>query len=115
MVDDKKLSQADADSAAELIWLVAWMIPIKELAMTTSIRLTLMLLLKKLRKLMAWVRWNRKNGYKIHTEMDANSQANMQQTYENTHLFPTSESDGSTAQSASVALDPTTGAVRGHQ
>ena len=32
---------------------------------------------------------------------------------ENTYLFPTSESDGSTAQSASVALDPTTGAVRG--
>ena len=54
-----------------------------------------------------------KNGYKIYTEMDANSQANMQQTYENTYLFPTSESDGSTAQSASVALDPTTGAVRG--
>ena len=54
-----------------------------------------------------------KNGYKIYTEMDANSQANMQQTYENTYLFPTSESDGSTAQSASVALDPSTGAVRG--
>ena len=27
--------------------------------------------------------------------------------------FPRSESDGSTAQSASVALDPSTGAVRG--
>ncbi len=45
--------------------------------------------------------------------MDANSQANMQQTYENSYLFPTSESDGSTAQSASVALDPSTGAVCG--
>ncbi len=41
--------------------------------------------------------------YKIYTEMDANSQTNMQQTYENAYLFPTSESDGSTAQSASVA------------
>ena len=40
----------------ELIWLVVWMIPIKGLAMTTSIRLTLMPSLKKLRKLMAWVR-----------------------------------------------------------
>ena len=40
----------------ELIWLVAWMIPIKGLAMTTSIRLTLMPSLKKLRKLMVWVR-----------------------------------------------------------
>ena len=35
-----------------------------------------------------------KNGYKIYTEMDANSQANMQQTYENTYLFLHPESDG---------------------
>ena len=51
MVDDKKLSQADADSAAGVDMLVAWMIPIKGLAMTTSIRLTLMPSLKKLRNL----------------------------------------------------------------
>ena len=54
-----------------------------------------------------------KNGYKIYTELDANSQSGMQQTYDNTYLFPTSDSDGTTAQSASVALDPITGAVRG--
>ncbi|MGT2907743.1 penicillin-binding protein PBP2A [Streptococcus dentiloxodontae] len=54
-----------------------------------------------------------KNGYKIYTEMDTNYQTNMQETYSYTGLFPTSAYDGTSAQSASVAIDPTTGAVRG--
>lgn len=53
------------------------------------------------------------NGYKIYTELDQNYQAGMQLTFDNDDLFPVSEYDGTTAQSASVALDPKTGAVRG--
>ena len=114
MVDDKKLSQADADSAAgvdmasrlddtyqgtgdDYKYPSYFDAVIEEATKTYGLSEDEIV----------------KNGYKIYTEMDANSQANMQQTYENTYLFPTSESDGSTAQSASVALDPTTGAVRG--
>lgn len=52
------------------------------------------------------------NGYRIYTEMDQNSQASMQLIYDDESLFPTSSVDGSSAQSASVALDPKTGAVR---
>lgn len=53
------------------------------------------------------------NGYKIYTELDQNYQAGMQLTFDNDDLFPVSEYDGTTAQAASVALDPKTGAVRG--
>ncbi len=53
------------------------------------------------------------NGYKIYTELDTNYQSGMQQTFDNTSLFPTSDYDGTTAQGASVALDPKTGGVRG--
>ena len=52
------------------------------------------------------------NGYRIHTELDQNYQANMQVIYENTSLFPTAE-DGTHAESGSVALEPKTGGVRG--
>ncbi len=52
------------------------------------------------------------NGYRIHTELDQNYQANMQVIYENTWLFPTAE-DGTHAESGSVALEPKTGGVRG--
>ena len=114
MVDDEKLSQADADSAAG-VDMASRLVDtyqgtgddyrypsyfdavIEEATKTYGLSEDEIV----------------KNGYKIYTEMDANSQANMQQTYENSYLFPTSESDGSTAQSASVALDPSTGAVRG--
>lgn len=51
------------------------------------------------------------NGYRIYTELDQNSQANMQVIYDNTELFPVAE-DGTQAQGASVALDPKTGGVR---
>lgn len=53
------------------------------------------------------------NGYRIYTELDQNYQSGMQQTLDNDELIPVSEIDGSQAQAASVALDPTTGGVRG--
>ena len=52
------------------------------------------------------------NGYRIYTEMDQNSQANMQVIYNDESMFPSSVHDGQSAQAASVALDPKTGAVR---
>lgn len=52
------------------------------------------------------------NGYKIYTELDTNYQDGMQTVYADTSLFPTSPTDGSSAQSASVAIDPSTGGVR---
>lgn len=53
------------------------------------------------------------NGYKIYTELDQNYQANMQAVFDNTSYFPTSDYDGESAQGASVAMEPSTGAVRG--
>ncbi|WEV61345.1 penicillin-binding protein PBP2A [Streptococcaceae bacterium ESL0729] len=50
------------------------------------------------------------NGYKIYTGLDQNYQIGLQDTYAATYLFPRA-SDGVVAQSASVALDPSTGAV----
>lgn len=52
------------------------------------------------------------NGYKIYTELDTNYQEGMQSVYSQDYLFPSSPYDGSTAQSASVAVDPKTGGVR---
>ncbi|MBP2623873.1 penicillin-binding protein PBP2A [Streptococcus oricebi] len=52
------------------------------------------------------------NGYKIYTELDQNYQASLQVIYDNDSLFPVSEADGTSAESASVALDPKTGGVR---
>lgn len=52
------------------------------------------------------------NGYRIYTEMDQNSQASMQVIFNDETIFPTSSYDGTSAQAASVALDPTTGGVR---
>lgn len=52
------------------------------------------------------------NGYRIYTEMDQNSQASMQVIFNDKTMFPTSSFDGTSAQAASVALDPTTGGVR---
>ena len=53
------------------------------------------------------------NGYKIYTELDQNYQTGMQTTFNTASLFPVSEQDGTSAQGASVALDPKTGGVRG--
>lgn len=52
------------------------------------------------------------NGYRIYTEMDQNSQASMQVIFNDETMFPTSSYDGTSAQAASVALDPATGGVR---
>lgn len=52
------------------------------------------------------------NGYRIYTEMDQNSQASMQLIYNEESMFPQSSYDGTYAQAASVALEPTTGGVR---
>lgn len=52
------------------------------------------------------------NGYRIYTEMDQSSQASMQLIYNEESMFPQSSYDGTYAQAASVALDPTTGGVR---
>ncbi|HER1571274.1 TPA: penicillin-binding protein [Streptococcus pyogenes] len=53
------------------------------------------------------------NGYKVYTELDQNYQTGMHTTFNNDELFPVSAYDGSSAQAASVALDPKTGGVRG--
>lgn len=53
------------------------------------------------------------NGYRIYTELDQNYQTGMQTTFDNDALFPVSDYDGTSAQAASVALDPKTGGVRG--
>lgn len=53
------------------------------------------------------------NGYKIYTELDQNYQTNMQAAFDNTYNFPVSDYDGQSAQGASVAMDPATGAVQG--
>lgn len=50
------------------------------------------------------------NGYKIYTSMDQNMQSGLQKTYSDPSFFPQA-SDGTYAQSASVAIDPKTGAV----
>lgn len=50
------------------------------------------------------------NGYKIYTGMDQNMQSGLQKTYSDPSFFPQA-SDGTYAQSASVAVDPKTGAV----
>lgn len=50
------------------------------------------------------------NGYKIYTGMDQNMQAGLQKTYDDPNFFPQA-ADGTYAQSASVAIDPKTGAV----
>ena len=50
------------------------------------------------------------NGYKIYTGMDQNTQSGLQKTYSDPSFFPQA-SDGTYAQSASVAIDPKTGAV----
>lgn len=51
-------------------------------------------------------------GYKIYTELDQNYQVGMQYVYDDPSYFPVAE-DGESSQSASVAMDPKTGAVRG--
>lgn len=49
-------------------------------------------------------------GYKIYTGLDQKMQADMEETFSNSWLFPKA-SDGTTAQAASVAMDPQNGDV----
>jgi penicillin-binding protein 2A len=51
-------------------------------------------------------------GYKIYTTLNQASQTAMQNTYANNAFFPQSEVDGEFAQSASIAINPQTGAVQ---
>ncbi|KAF1296657.1 penicillin-binding protein [Enterococcus sp. JM4C] len=51
------------------------------------------------------------NGYKIYTTLNQNYQQQMEATYQNDALFPANAVDGAMVQSASVALDPKTGGV----
>ncbi|MGT2742318.1 penicillin-binding protein PBP2A [Streptococcus plurextorum] len=53
------------------------------------------------------------NGYKIYTELDQNYQTGMQDALNNSDFVYVSDYDGQSSQAASVALDPTTGGVRG--
>ena len=50
-------------------------------------------------------------GYKIYTTLDQKMQANMQDSFSNSYLFPANASDGTKIQGASIALDPKTGGV----
>ncbi len=50
-------------------------------------------------------------GYKIYTSLDQNYQTQMQNTYNETWLFPQNAADGTMPQSGSVSLDPKTGGV----
>lgn len=52
------------------------------------------------------------NGYKIYTELDQNYQVGMQAALDDDNFIYVAN-DGETSQAASVALDPSTGGVRG--
>lgn len=52
-------------------------------------------------------------GLKIYTTLNQNYQQSLQDKFEQSWLFPQSAADGTQVQGASVAMDPTTGAVRG--
>ena len=49
-------------------------------------------------------------GYKIYTGLDQNMQADLEETFSHSWLFPKA-SDGTVAQAASIAMDPQTGDV----
>lgn len=50
-------------------------------------------------------------GYKIYTTLNQNYQTKMQEDFSDSTLFPQNASDGTQAQGASIAIDPTTGGV----
>ncbi|HIY93257.1 PBP1A family penicillin-binding protein [Companilactobacillus sp. HBUAS56275] len=50
-------------------------------------------------------------GYKIYTTLDQKMQTNMQNSFNNSYLFPSNAADGTKIQGASIALDPKTGGV----
>ena len=50
-------------------------------------------------------------GYKIYTTLDQKIQSSMQNSFENSYLFPANAADGTKPQGASVAVDPKTGGI----
>ncbi len=51
------------------------------------------------------------NGYKIYTTLDQGQQRAMQRSFEDDDNFPADSADGKMVQSASIAMDPKTGGV----
>lgn len=51
------------------------------------------------------------DGYKIYTTLDQEQQSSMQDTYDNDNNFPDNSADGTKVQSASIAMNPKTGGV----
>src|SRR5699024_959429 len=47
-------------------------------------------------------------GYKIYTTLDQNIQTKMQNSFDNSYLFPANAADGTKVQGASIAVDPKT-------
>lgn len=52
-----------------------------------------------------------KNGYKIYTALDQSQQSKMETTFKQNWLFPDNAADGTLVQGSSVAIDPKTGGV----
>ncbi|MFD1471055.1 PBP1A family penicillin-binding protein [Companilactobacillus mishanensis] len=50
-------------------------------------------------------------GYKIYTTLNQNMQSSMEDSFDNSGLFPANAADGKEAQGASIAVDPQTGGV----
>ncbi len=50
-------------------------------------------------------------GYKIYTTLDPDIQKSMENSFDNSSLFPANASDGTTVQGASIAVDPKNGGV----
>jgi penicillin-binding protein 2A len=50
-------------------------------------------------------------GYKVYTTLDPTYQTKMQEAFDNDANFPANAADGTPAQAASIAVDPTTGGV----
>lgn len=52
-----------------------------------------------------------KNGYKIYTALDQTQQSKMETTFEQSYLFPDNAADGTVVQGSSIAINPKTGGV----
>ncbi|WP_057887699.1 PBP1A family penicillin-binding protein [Companilactobacillus mindensis] len=50
-------------------------------------------------------------GYKIYTTLDQKMQSSMQNSFDNSYLFPSNATDGTKVQGASIAVDPKNGGI----
>ncbi|MFC6322180.1 PBP1A family penicillin-binding protein [Companilactobacillus baiquanensis] len=50
-------------------------------------------------------------GYKIYTTLDQSMQKSMENSFDNSNLFPANASDGTAVQGASIAVDPKNGGI----